>query len=167
MPRAPKAESRRQNRANQRSDLVLHADAETTVPPFPDGLSEELRESWEGYWSSPIANATEQGSKLKIVTRLWQLYDLREKHYLLYRNNPLVKGSTGQPVINPLGKQMQALDSQILQMEDRLGLNPKAQLYLGVQWAQGQHQLMDLAERTFSAQTPKDEEDPRALLEIK
>lgn len=167
MGRFPKPKEKRQGRHNPREDLQLIDVGNVEIPEFPEGVNEDLRESWEEYWRSPLAQATDTTNKLKVVTRLWQLYDLRDKHYLAYRNNPLVKGSTGQPVVNPLGKQMQALDSQILQIEDRIGLNPKAQIHLGVQWAQGQNQLMDLADRTFKARGPIDEDDPRGLLEIK
>jgi phage terminase small subunit len=168
---AKKPADKRQNRVTKTPETVLASVVgriSPSGPPAPDGISPELVETWAEYWGSPLARATDDYTKRAAVTRLWQMYDLRDKHYEAYRTAPLVEGSQGQLVLNPMGRQLQTLESQILQLEDRLGLNPKAQIALGISWAQGQSQLADLAERVFHPAQPKsgepEEEDPRNLI---
>ena len=171
MPRPRKTPERRQNRATKDSGVALEVHTLEDIPSAPDGIAPELVESWREYWESPLAKATDAGSKLNAATRLWQMYDLRNKHHAAYCDQPLVTGSQGQQVLNPLGRQLTTIEGQIMQLEDRLGLNPKAQLALGVTWAEGQKQLRDLADRVFSERPkPKPSEagdDPRKLLAVK
>lgn len=164
-----KPADRRQNRITKDASVRLEVSTIASAPEPPDGIAPELVASWHEYWSSPLASATDAQSKLNAVTRLWQLYDLRDKHHAAYVVQPLVDGSQGQQVLNPLGRQLNSLESQILALEDRLGLNPKSQLQLGVTWAEGQKQLRDLADRVFQSKPASDEsdDDPRALLAVK
>lgn len=164
-----KPADRRQNRITKDSNVRIEVARIDEMPEPPAGIATDLVASWEDYWRSPLASATDAQSKLNAVTRLWQLYDLRDKHHAAYVAQPLVDGSQGQQVLNPLGRQLNALESQILALEDRLGLNPKSQLSLGVTWAEGQKQLRDLADRVFAKRPDSDEnnDDPRALLAIK
>jgi len=165
-----KPADRRQNRITKDANVRLEVSVAPSMPEPPEGISAELVASWAEYWSSPLASATDAQSKLNAVTRLWQLYDLRDKHHAAYVAQPLVDGSQGQQVLNPLGRQLNSLESQILALEDRLGLNPKSQLQLGVTWAEGQKQLRDLADRVFQSKPASDDEaddDPRALLAVK
>ena len=171
MPNPKKPADRRQNRITKDANVRLEVGTLASVPDAPDGIAAELVESWRDYWESPLATATDAGSKLNAVTRLWQLYDLRDKHHRAYAAQPLVEGSQGQQVLNPLGRQLNALEGQILSLEDRLGLNPKSQLQLGVTWAEGQKQLRDLADRVFTERPKKKGDDggddPRKLLAVK
>jgi len=165
-----KSPERRQNRITKDVGVRLEVSGAAELPAPPEGIAAGLVASWAEYWSSPLASATDAQSKLNAVTRLWQLYDLRDKHHAAYVAQPLVDGSQGQQVLNPLGRQLNSLESQILALEDRLGLNPKSQLSLGVTWAEGQKQLRDLADRVFQSKPASDDEtddDPRALLAVK
>jgi phage terminase small subunit len=168
-----KPASRRQNRVTKTPEIELVPVAGKigrAIPVAPDGIRSYLVDSWAEYWSSPLAQVGDEHTKRAAVTRLWQMYDLRDKHYEAYRAAPLVEGSQGQTVLNPLGRQMAQLETQITALEDRLGLNPKAQIGLGISWAQGQAQLASLAERVFHGnETPGDDEDdvdPRELVQV-
>lgn len=167
---ARKPADKRQNRVTKSPDttVVVGRIHGSGVPDAPREITKELQASWRDYWISPLAAATDQGSKLAAATRLWQMYDMRDKHYEAYRVAPLVEGSQGQMVMNPLGRQLNQLETQINALEDRLGLNPKAQLALGIQWAAGQSQLADLADRVFakSSEPDDDEIDPRTLVAV-
>jgi phage terminase small subunit len=168
-----KPASKRQNRVTKTPEIEL-----TTIvgkirpsgPPAPEGIGADLVATWDEYWASPLAQVGDEHTKRAAVTRLWQLYDLRDKHYLAYRKHPLVDGSQGQKVLNPLGRQLTTLETQIQALEDRLGLNPKAQIALGISWAQGQQQLASLAERVFQGDDPATEDDedidPRELVAV-
>jgi phage terminase small subunit len=168
-----KPASKRQNRVTKTPEIELAQVAGKigpAVPASPEGIAPGLKATWDEYWSSPLAQVGDEHTKRAAVTRLWQLYDLRDKHYEAYRKHPLVDGSQGQKVLNPLGRQLTTLETQIQALEDRLGLNPKAQIALGISWAQGQAQLASLAERVFHGETSEpeddDEIDPRELVAV-
>jgi hypothetical protein len=168
-----KLASRRQNRVTKTPEIELApvvGRITPSGPPPPDGIRGYLAETWEEYWGSPLASVGDEHTKRAAVTRLWQMYDLRDKHYEAYRAAPLVDGSQGQKVLNPLGRQLNTLETQITALEDRLGLNPKAQIALGISWAQGQQQLANLANQVFhpdSEAEPEDDEiDPRELVQV-
>jgi phage terminase small subunit len=59
-------------------------------------------------------------------------------------------------VLNPLGKHMATLDSEIRHLEDRLGLTPRARLQLGITYADA-HRSLEERNRALQA----DENDPR------
>ena len=56
----------------------------------------------------------------------------------------MVVGSQGQAVLNPLYSAMLKIDAEIRQMEDRIGLSPKARVSLGIQIGQMKKSLDDL-----------------------
>jgi hypothetical protein len=102
------------------------------------------REQWKSYWSSPLSQVAERGTDLPAIQRLFSLRDERERAYRGYRKRRLVLGSKGQKVLNPLGKQMMALDAEIRQLEDRFGLNPKSRAMLGITLGEAKRSLEDL-----------------------
>jgi hypothetical protein len=54
-----------------------------------------------------------------------------------YRAEPLVEGSTGQPVLSPFAAEVHRLEGVIAKLEDRFGLTPLARLRLGVTLEEG------------------------------
>lgn len=167
-----KPASKRQNRVTKTPEIELPQVVGTIakgIPAAPAGISTDLVQTWREYWESALANVGDEHTKRAAVTRLWQMYDLRDKHYEAYRRAPLVDGSQGQKVLNPLGRQLNTLETQIMQLEDRLGLNPKAQISLGISWAQGQQQLASLAQQVFTQADESDDQDdidPRELVQV-
>ena len=71
-------------------------------------------------------------------------------------------GSKGQLVVNPphCGA-MNALDAEIRQMEDRLGLSPKARLQLGISYGDAARSLGALNEALDGDEDGAEEPDPR------
>ena len=167
---AKKPAARRQNRVTKTPEIELApvAGAITRATPKPpSGISAYLVDTWHEYWSSPLSTVGDEHTKRASVTRLWQLYDLRDRHYEAYRKAPMVEGSQGQLVMNPMGRQLTTLEGQIVALEDRLGLNPKAQIALGISWAQGQQQLAALATQMFQPDDEDDDDvDPRELVAV-
>lgn len=103
------------------------------VPEPPDGLLPETVDDWGSYWSSDVAQAIEPDSDMPAVRRLFQLYDDHERARRAYVSQPIVEGSQGQPVLNPMGRVRESLQKEIRMLEDRLGMNPQARLKLGIQ----------------------------------
>ena len=143
MPTPKKLPARRQRR-NKCWGPALVSDAQAGVPEPPRELLQVTRRLWENYWTSPLIAAVEPATDLPAIQRMFTLYDERERAYRAYRKERLVKGSQGQMVINPLAKQMTAMDSEIRQLEDRLGLTPKSRAQLGITFGAVQRTIEDL-----------------------
>jgi len=70
--------------------------------------------------------------------------DERERIFKQAKKDRLVVGSQGQVVLNPLYKALLSIDAEIRQLEDRIGLNPKARVALGLSIGQAKKTLADL-----------------------
>ena len=99
---------------------------------------------WEDFWTSDLASAIDTKSDQSIVYRLATLIDERERIYKQAKKDRLVVGSQGQAVLNPLYSAMLKIDAEIRQLEDRLGMNPKSRISLGIQLGQMKKTLADL-----------------------
>ncbi len=155
----PKPDDRRQ-RQNTRPELPTTAPGPAPDPPA--GLLKTTRDQWETYWRSSLARYVDQDTDRPAIERLFTLYDERERALQGYRKSRLVKGSQGQPVLNPLARLMSTLDSEIRQLEDRLGLNPKARATLGITFGEAARSLADLNRAlTSEVSDGEEEEDPR------
>ncbi len=103
------------------------------------------------------------------ILRLFTLYDERERAYRAFRRQRLIKGSQGQAVLSPMGRAMQEFDAEIRQMEDRLGLSPRARLQLGITFGQAAQTLADLNRQLDEDSDSADDHgeteqaDPRAV----
>lgn len=161
----PKPADRRQWRGGPKTVTIPKGNRVVHVPEPPDGLQERTVEQWESYWCSDVAQVVERRSDMAGVRRLFQLYDERDRAYQGYRGERLVEGSQGQPVINPLAKVMQNLDSEIRQLEDRFGLNPKARLQLGIHMTEARKGLSALMDGLDPyADSDDDDSDEAATL---
>ena len=99
---------------------------------------------WEDFWNSDLATAIDTKSDQSAVYRLATLIDERERIYKQAKKDRLVVGSQGQVVLNPLYSAMLKLDAEIRQLEDRIGMNPKARVSLGISIGQAKKTLADL-----------------------
>ena len=99
---------------------------------------------WEDFWNSDLASAIDTKSDQSAVYRLATLIDERERVYKQAKKDRLVVGSQGQVVLNPLYSAMLKLDAEIRQLEDRIGMNPKSRVSLGIQIGQAKRTLADL-----------------------
>ena len=138
-----KPASKRQ-RTNKPRATDLRVVPEVEVPKPPPGLLKVTRDWWVEFWSSEFARVAVIDVHRPMVRRLASLCDERERCYQSARKGRLVTGSQGQPVLNPLYKHMSTLDAEIRQLEDRLGLSPRAGLNLGIQMGQMRRTLDDL-----------------------
>jgi hypothetical protein len=93
--------------------------------------------------------------------------DERERMDLELRLNPMLIGHKGQTILNPLYRQRSAMDAEIRQLEDRLGLNPRSGLQLGIQFSEAARSLEELNARiAYAASVEQEaEDDPRRVSE--
>lgn len=156
----PKPDHRRQRR-NSRPAVDVQSGGRGSVPEPKDAWLECTKEKWDRYWSSDVAMAIEQESDSAGVERLFDLYDERERAAAGYRAKRLVEGSQGQPVLNPLARMINKFDSEIRQLEDRFGMNPKARLQLGIQMTEAQKGLNSLMDGLDPYADDTDDDDDR------
>jgi P27 family predicted phage terminase small subunit len=123
------------------------------------------RDWWGDFWRSELAGATSADTDIPAVRRLATLYDLRERAYRAVKKTPLVEGSQGQKVLNPLARQMSTWDAEIRQLEDRFGLTPRSRLNLGLQLGAAKKQLDDLA-RDFTDDGDGGTDGPEVVVDI-
>jgi phage terminase small subunit len=114
------------------------------APAPPAGLLKATGARWATFWTSPVAAAADPVTDLPAVERLFRAYDEVERAGRAFRKQRIVPGSTGQPTLNPLGRYIAQLTSEITALEDRLGLTPKARLALGIQMGEARRTLDDL-----------------------
>ena len=114
------------------------------IPKLKGRYLKITKEWWEDFWNSDLASAVDTKSDQSSVYRLATLIDERERVYKQAKKERLVVGSQGQVVLNPLYSAMLKLDAEIRQLEDRIGMNPKARVLLGISIGQAKKSLSDL-----------------------
>ena len=163
-PQSEKADRRIRHRASEGVVDMRVVKRLEDAPPVPEGLLPEVGLWWESFWLSPVAEATYSDTDLPALERLAGLYDLRERARRSVSEHMMVEGSQGQSVLNPLIRAMAPWDTEIRNLEDRFGLNPKARIQLGVQLGQARKTLDDLMAPT---RDPEPEvEDPRDVINL-
>jgi P27 family predicted phage terminase small subunit len=130
------------------------------VPRPPKGLVPEVRRAWAAYWRSPMARLAQDVDR-PAITRLFRLYDQLERAMAAVSVALVVKGSQGQVRVNPVADYVAKLDTQILRLENELGLTPMSRARLGLTIAQGQLTVEEL-NRVASEYGSRDE-DPRVV----
>lgn len=169
MPGPPPKDAGRRQRRNARPEFGLVTPIRPAAGELeaPAGDKEWLvvtRDEWLDLWGDPVAKTYNRTSDLPALRRLFGLRDERERYRRLVRKQPLVEGSQGQMVLNPLGRQIGPLDAEIRQLEDRFGLNPQSRLKLGIKLGEAARSLDDLTRGMYDDEDPQGDEegvDPR------
>ena len=103
------------------------------IPKPPAGLLKSSRDRWQRFWESPAAHAVNLDSDLPRLIRWIQASDEYERAARVVREARLVKGSMGQPVLNPLVTYLVHLEGILSRTEKEFGMTPasRARLNLG------------------------------------
>ena len=129
-----KPADRRQRRGTR--DLKVVPVEIEPAPPFPSALVDsggDLEVRWKRLWESELGQQWDRVTDMAGVERLFSLYGLRAvAQEAVDEEGPVVAGSQGQPVSHPMLQRMKDFDGEIRQLEDRLGLSPKARTNLGL-----------------------------------
>jgi P27 family predicted phage terminase small subunit len=139
----PKSPERRQRR-NNRGDLTILPSGNRHVPDPPDDLLEVTCGEWLAFWTSALSEAVDQATDLPVVRRLFRMRDEYRRADRAHREQRVVEGSMKQPVPSPGWKMMKDLEGQMVALEDRLGLSPKARAQLGITIGAAKRTLDDL-----------------------
>ncbi len=114
------------------------------IPELAGRNLKKTKDWWNSFWSSDLSSAIDIKSDLPVIERLASLMDERERIFKQAKKDRLVVGSQGQVVLNPLYNALLKIDAEIRNLEDRIGLNPKARVSLGIQIGQAKKSLADL-----------------------
>lgn len=129
---APPPKSRRQRAGRSRPSVPVSAVAPKVPPPRAEWYA-EIKKKWRTFWTSDAARVLAVAVDVGAAERLFDLYDERERAYRRFRKERFVDGSQGQKVLNPLGRLITSFDSEIRQLEDRLGFSPVSRMRLGIE----------------------------------
>lgn len=162
-PRRIKSTERQ--RSNTPSIVVpIAAQIETPKLPAPPKGTRWLkasRISWDEFWASDISHMV-NSADMPAIFRLWRNYDERDRLHADYSCEYLVRGSQGQPVLNPLVRRIESLDKAILALEERFGITPLARFRLGIEGAEAKDALDAVNQRLAAAGAAADSaKDPR------
>lgn len=161
----PKPKSQRQNRIKRPElGLVPAKEPSAIVPKPPAGLTTQSRKIWRAYWESQVSNAADQQADMHRLQRWIQYVDEYEKVSKVFRSTRLVKGSMGQPVLNPLSGYLANVEANISRAENEMGLTPLARLRLGITYGQAMltAEALNRALDTATEAEPSAEKEPEA-----
>ena len=102
----------------------------TSPPKPPTGLLASSRARWRAFWDSPSAALVNLESDLPRLARWIQASDEYERAAKVVRDTRLVKGSMGQPTLNPLVAYLTHLEGIITRAEAEFGMTPAARIRL-------------------------------------
>lgn len=138
----PKPDAIRRGQSDDKPILVLlpggASETEVVVPPPPTGLLRNTRLIWFKYFESIVAGAFEEAADLPLLLR-WITYvdEWTRITDTLRKEDRVVIGSQGQPVLNPLISYVKTLEGSIAKAEKELGLTPLSRAHLGLTAAEG------------------------------
>jgi len=119
----------------------------TSPPRPPAGLLKPARNRWWHFWESDAANAVTLESDLPRLIRWIQASDEYDRATKVVTQSRLVKGSMGQPVLNPLVAYLAHLEGIIERAEAEFGMTPVARKRLDVTPALGVDPVDELTKR--------------------
>lgn len=163
MPRTKKAAGTAVDPRNgRRIELQAIALARFDLPDRDGGWSEEVLMGWEGLWGGPIAGTLTEVDR--VVLLRWA--DYLERAIRAVRRadeNPVAKGSMGQPVENPeYGIAARAL-AVVEKCEQQLGVGALNRSRLGISLTSERASIAALNQRLSAVPDDEDEEDPRVI----
>lgn len=167
MPRTKKPAGQAVDRRNgRRADLGVVPGGEVAKPEPPVDLCDEARVQWDAYWESAAAGVQTAADR-GVVLRWIDAADRYLRTLGQADKRPIVKGSTGQPIENPLYKIAAAALATVERAEKQLGIGALNRAGLGIAVIAEARSLQDMNSRYGGGvdggtdETPTEEEDPR------
>ena len=140
---------------HRRHDLVVLQGERRKAHIAPRGLSPQVRKAWHAYWASDVSMVARDVA-LPAIRRMFEMYEDRERARAVVRSALVVKGSQGQPRLNPVAAYVQQLSNDILRLETELGLTPMASMRLGI--AVGEAKMTAAELNRIASKEPDDDE---------
>lgn len=145
MPPPRKPAERRQNNITRDIRLeVVPKQEGVAIPRAPKGLHVVAQRAWRRFWLAPIAAMVDADSDMPALERWAYCVSERARLAPVLKKTPLLTGSQGQLVSNPLAAQIRDLTREILTYESRFGMTPSDRLKMGVVYGQAHDALAAL-----------------------
>lgn len=167
MPRTAKPAGQAVDRRNgRRADLGVVPTSEVVKPDPPKNLCPEAVSQWDAYWESTAASVQTPADR-GVVLRWIDAVDRYLRTLGDADKRPIVKGSTGQPIENPLYKIAAVALATVERAEKQLGIGALNRAGLGIAVIAEARSLQDMNSKYggdvggSTDQTPDEEEDPR------
>ena len=106
-----------------------------------------------------LAQAVDRAVDLPLIERWIQISDEYERVFAIFKQTSLVKGSTGQPALNPLASYIASLWVELRAAETELGMTPLARQRLGIAYGQARLTAQDL-NRRLEERRPQEPREP-------
>ena len=113
------------------------------MPDAPRRWLKVTKERWEAYWLSPVAKAAHEVDLDAIETVFDRIDEIRRLK-TAGRKERIVRGSKGQPRMNPLLEKAYQLEDSLPKFWAELGLTPKARAALAINVGQAQKTIEDM-----------------------
>jgi P27 family predicted phage terminase small subunit len=111
---------------------VLPPPAQQPPPACPPGLLKATRDRWDAFWDSSVAAVVDHDADLPRLHRWIRATDEYDRVAKVCRQARIVRGSMGQPVLNPLFAYLAQLEQQIRSAETEFGMTPMSRIRLGI-----------------------------------
>lgn len=163
MPRTKKPAGTAVDRRNGRR-AELGAAGHVTVPAIDrDAFLDESLIIWDAYWQD--AAAASQAPADRMMAVLWiEAYDDYQRKKSIADETPIVKGSQGQEVANPMYAVAKDAMQIVMQCAKQLGVGAKNRADLGIALLSEKAALDDVNARYVQEVTgDDDDDDPRVL----
>lgn len=128
--------------------------------PAPRGLSKPAKDAWNAFWEDRPAALVTPAAKV-VLLRWIDALDRYLRTVAEADQQPLVTGSQGQDVINPLYKIAEQAMTVVKDCERQLGIGGMNAANLGLAAISEARSLADMNARYAEADDVEDEEDPR------
>jgi len=159
-PLAKPSEEAQGHRSRELQIISGHSELKSDPPKPTRGWLKKTRDRWYEYWNSDVAGVA-QKVDLPAVERLFGMYDQYARVQNVVKKSLVVRGSTGQIRTNPLAEHALKLETQILRLENELGLTPMARQRLGIAVGEAATSLASINELLNASEDPAT--DPRIL----
>lgn len=159
-----KAESERKgHRKYATTSLAPVRQAVAKVPELPDAkeMLARTRAAWVEFWRSPLQSTLLPDADMPALVRMFHLADELERCRREFRKKRLVEGSSGQPVLNPLGAFMLSLAKEVRALEDRFGANLLSRLRVSIDLNEAHKSLDAMNTRMARDEDEVVDDDPR------
>ena len=150
MPAKRKAQTQRRSSTANRVSLSIVRDRGVDAPEIPKAPAKLLKESrdvWADLWTSPQARALD-GIQAVTAVQFIRTYDLHVRLSRTASASPLLEGSQGQPVSNPLWSTVASLATELDRLKKQLGIGLRYRADLGLSEASAQLTAAQLNEMT-------------------
>lgn len=158
MPRTKKPAGTTVDRRNGRRLEELGPTLEPRLPRPRHTFEPTTLDAWDGFWTQDVA-ATVTEADWAIVWAWIEALDDAAKKRLTADLEPLVTGSMGQLVANPLYQVAASREAVALQCARQLGIGPRNRMDLGLALYNGQKARAEAAAAAADAEGDEDDDD--------